>query len=86
MYNFLTPRKYQQPHLIVNLKLLNDTEIQKHPQRGGDHGVIVQGEVIKVELVDAQLDAQGDLSCLQGGEDTSVNHTAPARQRQSSDS
>lgn len=64
------------PHLIVNFKLLNSTKIQKHPQRGGDHGVVVQGEVVEVELIDAQLNAQGDLSCLQGGDDTSVHHTS----------
>lgn len=55
------------PHLIVNFKLLNSTKIQKHPQWRGDHGVVVQGEVVEVELVDAQLNAKGDLRCLQGG-------------------
>lgn len=58
-------------HLIVNFKLLNSTKIQKHPQGRSDHGVVVQGEVIEVELIDAQLNAKGDLSCLQGGDDTS---------------
>lgn len=62
------------PHLIVNLKLLNSTEIQEHPQRGSDHGVVVQGEVIEVKLIDAQLNAKGDLSCLQGG--GRIHHTS----------
>lgn len=52
------------PHLVVNFKLLNDPEFQKHPERGGDHGIVVQGEVVEVELLDAQLTAQGDFSCL----------------------
>lgn len=53
------------PHLIVDFKLLNDPEFQKHPQRRGDHGVVVQGEVVKVKLLDAQLTAQGDFSRLE---------------------
>lgn len=52
------------PHLVVNFKLLNDPEFQKHPERRGDHGIVVQGEVVKVKLLDAQLTAQGDFSCL----------------------
>lgn len=41
------------PYLIVNFKLLDDTKFQKHPERSGDHGVIVQREVVEVKLVDA---------------------------------
>lgn len=52
------------PHLVVNFKLLNDPEFQEHPERRGDHGIVVQGEVVKVKLLDAQLTAQGDFSCL----------------------
>lgn len=51
-------------HLVVNFKLLNHPEFQKHPERRGDHGIVVQGKVVKVKLVNAQLTAQGDFSCL----------------------
>lgn len=54
----------QSPHLVVNFKLLNHPEFQKHPERRGDHGIIVQGKVVKVKLVNAQLTAQGDFSRL----------------------
>lgn len=57
-------------HLVVDFKLLNHSELQEHPQRRGDHGIIVQGEVVKVKLLDAQLTAQGDFSCLKERERT----------------
>lgn len=52
------------PHLVVYFKLLNHPEFQKHPERRGDHGIVVQGKVVKVKLVNAQLTAQGDFSRL----------------------
>lgn len=52
------------PHLIINFEFLHDAKLQKHPQGGGDHGIVVQGKVIKVELIDPELTAQGDLSGL----------------------
>lgn len=61
-------------HLVVDFKLLNHSELQEHPQRRGDHGIIVQGEVVKVKLLDAQLTAQGDFSCLKEREDSSTSH------------
>ena len=67
---------FLKPHLIVNFELLDNGKFQKHPERCGDHGVIVQGEVVKVELIDAELTAQGDLGSL-GGEDRAVSNTAP---------
>lgn len=41
------------PHLIVNFKLLNYAKFQEHPKWRSDHGVIVQGEVVEVKLIDA---------------------------------
>lgn len=52
------------PHLVVNFELLDRSEFQEHPEGGGDHGVVVQGEVVEVELVDAELAAQRDLGGL----------------------
>lgn len=54
-------------HLIVNFKLLHNSQFLKHSEGCGDHGVIVQGEVIEMKLIDSQLVAQGDLSSLEGG-------------------
>lgn len=64
------------PHLVVDFKLLNDPEFQKHPERRGDHGIIVQGEVVEVELLDAQLTAQGDFSCLKEREEFQLSQEA----------
>lgn len=43
------------PHLIINLKFLHNTKLQKHAQGGGNHGIIVQRKVIEVELINSQL-------------------------------
>lgn len=53
-------------HLIVDLKLLDHPQLDEHPQSGRDHGVNVQGEIVKGELVNAQLTDQGDVSGLLG--------------------
>lgn len=51
-YVFFPPDD-KRPHLVVDFKLLNDTELQKHPEWRSDHGVVVQREVVEVKLIDA---------------------------------
>lgn len=51
-------------YLIVDLKFLDHSQLDEHPQSGRDHGVDVQGEIVKGELVDAQLTHQGNVGGL----------------------
>lgn len=51
-------------HFIVDLEFLHHPQLHEHSQRRRYHGVDVQGEIIKGELVDAQLTDQGDVSSL----------------------
>lgn len=51
-------------YLIVNLKFLNHPQFHEHPQSGCYHSIDVQREVVKGELVDAQLADEGDVGGL----------------------
>lgn len=50
--------------LIIDLKFLDHSQLDEHPQGGRDHGVNVQGEIVEGELVDAQLTDQGNVGGL----------------------
>lgn len=57
-------KKGQWSYLIVNLELLHHSQLHEHPQSGCNHGVNVQREIVKGQLVDAQLANQGNVSSL----------------------
>lgn len=51
-------------YLIVDLKFLDHSQLNEHPQSCCDHGVHVQREIVKGELVDAQFTDEGDVGGL----------------------
>lgn len=71
-YSKETDIESQWSHLIVNLKFLHHSQLHKHSQSGRYHGVNIQREIVKGELIDAQLANEGNVSSLfyRGGRKT----------------
>lgn len=52
-------------YLIVNFKFLNHSQLHEHPEGCSYHGIHVEGEVIKMDIVYAKLWHEWDICCLE---------------------
>lgn len=64
VYKRKRTKKERWSNLVVDLEFLHHPQLHKHPQSSRYHGVNVQREIIKGQLIDAQLANQGDVSSL----------------------
>lgn len=42
-------------YLVVNFKFLNHSKFHEHPQGRSNHGIHIEREVIKMDIVNAKL-------------------------------
>lgn len=51
-------------YLVVNFKFLNHSKFHEHPQGCSNHGIHIEREVIKMDIINAKLWHQRDVCCL----------------------